>query len=279
MPEDTSSYTTLSGKRVSATYRGLLHFPRSIDETLSKQYVYDGNGTRSSLQIGGGSSGVGVDGDLNVNGGITLSRNASIYGILTINGGLTSNNTIQFNDLTIGKTSDPVTFRSLKQIETGNLRIRETTGDYEIIFGNPLNTSDSNLFTLKVDDRTNNFYIKNSYDVDDIEAPFWINRTTGEVNIRKLKTDAISNTKFVGTQNSNRNTIPVGQVTMFAASAAPAGWLKCDGSVYKQSDYMELYSLVKDNFKTLTTFDTATGFQIPLIPDHINNSIIYIIKW
>ena len=44
---------------------------------------------------------------------------------------------------------------------------------------------------------------------------------------------------------------------------APAGWLECDGSILSINLYTELYNVVGQNFKTSTTFNTLTGFQIP----------------
>lgn len=270
---------SLSGKVVSSTYKGLLHFPKSLDSSSDKKDVYDGKGTKTSLQLGGYGSGAELTGDLKVTGNLNLTNNLTLNGALTIKDSISSVSSTKFNDITVLSSGNPVSLRSANQIETGNLRIRETTGDYELIFGNPDSQIDKNLFTLKVDTSTNNFFIKNVYSNQDIDSPFWINKTTGEVNIKKLKTDNISNSAVVNGANSNRNTIQVGSITMYAASAAPDGYLKCDGSVYSKNDYTSLYNVIGQNFKTLTTFDPLTGFQVPVIPDYSNNSIIYIIKW
>jgi microcystin-dependent protein len=56
---------------------------------------------------------------------------------------------------------------------------------------------------------------------------------------------------------------PTGGVLMFAASGVPAGWLECDGSILSINLYSDLYNVVGQNFKTSTTFNTLTGFQIP----------------
>lgn len=273
------SVYSLSGRTVSSTYKGLLHFPHKVDVDLAKQYVYDGSGTKTSLQIGAGTNGIEIDGDIIVNGGSSVSNNLTIGGDLTINGNLSSKNAINLNDLTIGQSGSAVTLRALNQIQAGNVRIRETAGDYELIFGNPNNNTDPNIFTIKVDDTTNHFYIKNVYSDGDDNSPFWINKSTGEVNIKKLKTDNITNTVFADNKNANRNSVPVGEVKMFAASAAPDGYLKCDGSVYNKTNYVDLFNVIGQKFKTLTNFDTATGFQVPVIADLQTDSIIYIIKW
>ena len=73
-----ASVYSLSGKTVSSTYKSILHFPHSVDEYLAKQYVYDGNGTKTSLQIGAGNNGAEVDGDLIINGGSSVSKNLNV---------------------------------------------------------------------------------------------------------------------------------------------------------------------------------------------------------
>lgn len=50
MAEESSQ--TLVGKRISTTFRGLLHFPNSIDAFGNKQVIYDGSGTATGLQLG-----------------------------------------------------------------------------------------------------------------------------------------------------------------------------------------------------------------------------------
>lgn len=268
---------SLSGKRVSETYRGLLHFPKGVDTSLSKQIIYDGNGTPTSLTVGGGAIGVDVSGNLSVEGNQKITGNLTVLKNLTLAGSANSVDNFKFNDVSILSANSPISFRSTNQIETGNLRIRETANNYELIFGNPT-AQTPNLFTFKVDNGTsNNLYIKNEYNTNDSDSPFWINRLTGEVNIKKLKTDSIQNNVNAGGKNANRNTVVPGTVIMYAASAAPDGYLKCDGTVYKISDYYDLYSIIKQDFKTLTNFDVVTGFQVPLIPDI--NKLIYFIKW
>ena len=42
----------------------------------------------------------------------------------------------------------------------------------------------------------------------------------------------------------NKRTSPCGTVAMFAGQNCPDGWLWCNGGVYKQSDYLKLFSII-----------------------------------
>lgn len=61
---------------------------------------------------------------------------------------------------------------------------------------------------------------------------------------------------------------PVGTVAMFAgaSTAAPTGWLVCDGSEVLQSMYPELYALIG------TTYGTAGTGGYFVLPDFQNHS-------
>lgn len=278
MAEETSNIS-LSGNSVSKTYRGILHFPKGIDSSLSRQIVYDGAGIQTSLTLGGGQIGAAIDGALDVSGSLSVGNNVTLGGNLTIGGSINSNTNITFNDISILSSGSNVSIRTSKGIESGYYRIREYYGNYELYFGNPNNIATPNLFTIKVDSTSNNLYIKHDYDAADSESPFYINRSTGEVYIKKLKTDNIANNLLSNGKNSYRNVVQPGTVLMYATTAVPDGYLKCDGSKYVISQYNDLYTVIGQSHKTLTTIDTTTEFQVPLIQDFKNNSIIYVIKW
>ena len=88
MAEETTN--NLTGKRVSTTFRGLLHLPHSIDPTLAKQVVHDGAGTPSSLTLGGDTLGADISGPFSCNKSLTVGENAIIQGdIILTNGGNT----------------------------------------------------------------------------------------------------------------------------------------------------------------------------------------------
>jgi hypothetical protein len=271
-------YPSLSGSSVSLSYRGLLHFPKGIDNSLAKQVVYDGVGVPTALTLGGGSMGASLSGNLDVAGDINVDSNVTIKGSLSVGTNIRSVSAVAFNDLTVLSSGSDVSLRASKGVESSFFRIRRTSGNYELFFGNPDNLTTPNLFTVKVNgDSTNNFYIKSDYSALDTLAPFWINRSTDEVNIKTLKTDNIINTISVSGKNAYRHTIQPGTVTMYASSAVPDGYLKCDGSIYIINDYTDLYSVIGQQHK-LASFDTGTQFQVPLISD-ISSSMIYIIKW
>lgn len=54
--------------------------------------------------------------------------------------------------------------------------------------------------------------------------------------------------------------VPVGSVTAFAGSSAPAGWLVCGGQAVSRSDYSGLFSVIGT---TYGTGDGSTTFNLP----------------
>jgi microcystin-dependent protein len=144
------------------------------------------------------------------------------------------------------------------------LRIRESSTDYELIFGNPTETT-QNLFSIIVKkDNTNNLYIKNNYSDLDVNAPLWINRSTGEVNIKSLIVNSFDNKGTAGTTvNTGGGLFPTGGIMMFTVSGVPTGWLECDGSDISINDYGVLYNVIGQNYTTSTLIDKTTRFQIP----------------
>lgn len=53
---------------------------------------------------------------------------------------------------------------------------------------------------------------------------------------------------------------PLGSVTMFAASTAPAGWLLCDGSDISRTTYADLFAIIGE---TYGAGDGSTTFTLP----------------
>ena len=186
-----TNYPNLQGKRVSTTYGGILHLPHSL--TGFKDVVYDGKGTPTSLTIGGIGQGVDISGNLSAaditsNGNLTTTGNATIGGTASIVGNINLNGGGNINDVTIGEVGSVNTLIAPNNTEVGKLKIRDTTGDYEVAFGN-------NLFTIAVKNGSgNNLFIKNNYTAADNLSPFWINKSTGEVNIGSLNSNSITNT-------------------------------------------------------------------------------------
>lgn len=255
--------TDFSNKKVKETYRGILHFDSSLQN--NKKIVYDGAGTKTSLTLGVDGQGADIKGNVSISNTLTVSGNSNIVSNLSVGGDVRLLSGGNINDLIIGEKNSSVSIRALSTTEVGKLRIRETSTDYELIFGNP-NLLEPNLFSIIVKkDGSNNLYIKNNYNSTDVAAPLWIDRSTGAVNIKSLNVGSITNTAGGGgggTTNSNRNTIPPGAIMMFPSATVPQGWLECDGSVVQRSLYLDLYSVIQQTYKTLT-YDNDLEFQLP----------------
>lgn len=268
MAEETTN--NLTGKRVSTTFRGLLHFPKSIDPSLTKQIVYDGTGTPSALTLGGDTKGADISGPLTCNDSISIDKNATIVGNLNIGKDIVLADGGKINDVEIFASNSTISMRAPSAAEVGKLRIRETTSDYELLFGNPTLT-EKNLFSVIVkNDATSNFYIKNSYSDLDVNAPLWINRSTGEVNIRSLRVNNIKTDPPPGTSpppgqqqnygDPNRNVLPVGMIVMFPVSGIPNGWIPCDGKSHDKRSLPELFAVIDYNYSVLKS---GNMFQVP----------------
>lgn len=269
MPEETSN--SLESQKVSSSFRGILHFPHSIDSSLAKQRVYDGKGIATSLQLGGGNTGADIDGSVLITGNATILNVLSLSSNATIKGDINLVDGGSINDVTIGTSGNLVSTRILNTVEAGKLRIREssnTSDDYEIIFGNPTDTV-PDVFSIKVEsDNTKNFYIKNKPNESNSLSPFWINQTTGEVNIKNLKVSNLisspntTNGLSPGNQpaDSKRNTIPIGSIVMYPSLTVPDGWFECDGRDLDINDYPELFAIL--SYKYTTAVD-GPKFKVP----------------
>jgi hypothetical protein len=268
MAEEIAS--NLAGKRVSTTFRGLLHFPKSISPSLAKQIVYDGSGTPSALTLGGDTMGMDISGPVSCTGSLSVAMDSTIIGNVTIGGDVVLTNGGKINDVSIYPPISSVSLRAPSAVEVGKLRIRETPSDYELLFGNPTVT-DKNLFSIIVKNNTsNNFYIKNNYSDLDINAPLWINRATGEVNIKLLNVTNIKTVPPPGTDSPpgqkenygdpNRNVLPVGMICMFPVSGIPQGWIPCDGKQHDKRSLPELFNVIGYNYSVLKT---GNLFQVP----------------
>lgn len=263
--------SNLLGKKITETYKGLLHFDSALG--VSEKPVYDGAGTKTSLSLGADSDKAIINGDLIVNNDLIVRSDTTLQSNLSVDGDITLNNGGTINDVTINESGNQITTRVLNTCEVGKLRIRESSTDFELIFGNPTENI-PNLFSIIVKkDNTNNLYIKNNYSDPDVTAPLWINRATGEVNIKMLNVGGFRNDINIdsggstggSTTGSNKGggLYPVGGIMMFTVSGVPTGWLECDGRILSINDYKVLYDVIGQNYKTLNTFDTISGFQIP----------------
>jgi microcystin-dependent protein len=260
--------TDFFNKKVKETYKGILHFDSGLQS--DKKIVYDGGGTKTSLSLGVDGDGAIINGETLIQNSLIVSNDGFINSNLSVGGDITLQNGGNINNLIIGSNTDSVNIRALSTAEVGKLRIRESTTDYELIFGNPT-LSQPNLFSIIVKkDGTNNLYIKNNYTSADINAPLWIDKATGAVNIKNLNVGAIKNIIDSGdggggggTSNANRNYIPPGAIMMFPSMTIPEGWLECNGSEQLISNYRELHGVIQQTYKTNSGLDTTTKFQLP----------------
>jgi microcystin-dependent protein len=268
MAEETTN--NLAGKRVSTTFRGLLHLPHSIDASLAKQTVYDGQGTPTALSLGGDTQGANINGSVSVTGTLHSTNNLSIDGDAIIAGDVSLTDGGNINDVVILSAGSSVNLRTPSTTEVGKLRIRETAEDFELLFGNP-DVATKNLFSIIVKkDSGNNLYIKNNYSDLDINSPLWINRSTGDVNIKNLKVSNITSVLPPGVVTppgqetnygkANRNVIPVGMICMFPVLGIPNGWIACDGKQHNKITLPELFNVIGYNYSVLKSGDL---FQVP----------------
>ena len=215
MAEETN-YPSLQGKRVSTTYGGVLHLPHSL--TGTKNIVYDGKGTPTSLTIGGISQGADVSGNLTAgnitnSGNLSTTGSVSVTGNAVIGGDITLTGGGKINDVEVGAVGSSSTLIAPNNAEVGRLKIRDTASDYEIGFGN-------NLFTIAVKKTgSNNLFVKNNYAAADNLSPLWINKTTGEVNVASLNTGSISNNGNL----INKGTVSVDGVATFNSNLTIIG--------------------------------------------------------
>lgn len=89
--------------------------------------------------------------------------------------------------------------------------------------------------------------------------------TRSELSISgELSRSALYNNVFDFAKALSQNTnsfIPVGSISAFCGNTPPAKFLFCDGSVYQQSQYPNLFSVISTTFNI--GGETATQFRIP----------------
>jgi microcystin-dependent protein len=83
-------------------------------------------------------------------------------------------------------------------------------------------------------------------------------------NAPSLNISTIGNLNITGNLNvggaiNHPDVAPVGSILMYAASSAPNGWLLCDGTIYPNASYPELYNIIGYNFGGNLT----TTFAVP----------------
>jgi microcystin-dependent protein len=268
MAEDTA--TNLAGKRISTTFRGLLHLPHSIDITNPniKQIVYDGQGTETSLNLAGSGYGAQVFGDLTVDKAINVGTNLNITNKLSLSGDMSTTGSLsvagnvtllsggKVNDVYFPENSTTLSLSAPNALSIGKINLIETASDYEINFGS------SKLFSIYVKKTNpNNLYIKSSGITNEKDSPLWINTATNEVNIANLRLSSIATNPTIKTPNGTdtyRNVIPVGSIVMFPSLTIPSGWFECNGNSYDRNDYGDLFDVIQYTYGSV-----GSNFRVP----------------
>lgn len=88
---------------------------------------------------------------------------------------------------------------------------------------------------------------------------FVLNRlgTTSTITYNDLSAALFTN---IGTTDTVFDSTPIGTINYFAASAAPVGYLECNGAIVLKNDYIDLYDVIKD---TYTPVVSANHFKLP----------------
>ena len=92
---------------------------------------------------------------------------------------------------------------------------------------------------------------------------WWYDSTNNIMYIRNEANDAWIKVADIDQTNSlfnPSNAVPVGAVNTFAMSAAPTGWLSCDGSLVSRTTYSTLFTVVGT---TYGAGDGSTTFKMP----------------
>jgi len=272
MAEDTAP--NLVGKRISTTFRGLLHLPHSIDITNPniKQIVYDGQGTKTSLNLAGSGYGAQVFGDLTVDKAINVGTNLNITNKLSLSGDMSTTGSLSvagnvkllsggnINDVYIPENSNTLSLSAPNALTIGKINLIETASDYEINFGA------NKLFSIYVKKSSpNNLYIKSSGITNENDSPLWINTQTNEVNIANLRLSSIATNPTIKTPNGTdtyRNVMPVGSILMFPGPLVklPHGWFECNGYEYDIADYGDLFDIIGYTYGTPSVL---SKFKLP----------------
>jgi len=207
-----------------------------------------GVGIAKSANIGGDMQVAGLstlsntipDGNNTKNLGSATSKWQNVFATTFI-GNLTGNvnGTVSGVAGSANKLTSASTFRIAGDVEADDVTFDGQTGGSLKIF----NTSISNQFIASKD-------LTSTTQVDD---EILINRTTGSTGIFRI---------------SRRNLLqavpvnPPGVILPFGGTTAPLGWLICDGTEYRISEYTELFDAIGYNFGARTTV-TSGFFKVP----------------
>jgi microcystin-dependent protein len=218
-------------------------------------------------------------GSIRTKGGIGVARDAHIGGNLYVQGATTTANIApdlnasrnvgaasnKFDQMYAntfvgnlqGNVSGTVSGRAGSADRLASATTFSATGDVEnVSFEFDGQTGGSTkTFTLRVA----NSFISNkevTYDAANADE-ILINKTTGT----ELGAFRITKRNFLKTIPL----VPAGTIVPFGGEEAPEGWLLCDGTEVRISDYTALYNVIKYNFKdaTLLSDEGVNSFALP----------------
>lgn len=164
----------------------------------------------------GTANGVGITGNVTINGFLTVLSNVNIPKSLIISNAL------------VGNSSN---YSIFNYYNSGNLSI-----------GNYLNSanlsSSSNI-------KSNFLTVKNNVTVSSNISTQYVN-CSGNLNI-------LGNVNSTYINISTYTLLPIGAIFMWTTSSMPNGWLLCDGTGYTITSYYSLYTIIGSNYKTETS--------------------------
>lgn len=170
--------------------------------------------------------------------GAAASKWREVYAttfIGTLNG--TVNGTVSGAAGSANKLTSGTTFRITGDVSADDIVFDGQTGGTTKIF----NTQISNAIISS----------KELTNITQIDDEILINRTSGNQGLfrtsRRTLLDAVP-------------TNPPGVIMPYGGKTAPTGWLLCDGSQYRISEYTALFQVISYNFGARTLPDLETGF-------------------
>lgn len=214
------------------------------------------------------------DDSIKTNGGIEVAKNLQISGETFLEDTLTSTNIVPDLNRTrnIGSTTNRYnqiisdTFiGNLQGNVTGNITGRSGSSDRltsattfsidgDVEFDSFSFDGQVGGSTKSFDVRIRNSFISNKDTISDSSPldEILINRTTGQTGVFK-----ISKQNFLKTIPL----VPVGSVLQYAGAEPPRGWLFCDGSEIRKSDFTELWLVIGHRFRDPSLIsDGGTNF-------------------
>lgn len=238
--------------------------------------------TEESLSVSSGSGvfdgGVGISGSVNIGEDLTLET-GSIY-TTSIVPKVPAGSTITAAG-TIG--TENLAFRRIFSERFDGNFYGKLTGTFEgsVVNGSAPKLSSRTKFKIAgdiVDD--DGFLFDGSYQTTEenpLEKTFHTTLNSNFISTKELVTSATNNDELLlsrGTPASLRKItkkdlfasvpkMPIGSIVPYAGANAPRGWLLCDGSEVKQSEYRDLFSVISYTYGDFAILQGRDSFRLP----------------